>query len=55
MRYHSNDLHPEGRIIVEKEEYDAFSDDGFIHKGTKVKVVAIDNFSLGFVPNDFVS
>ena len=40
------DLHPEGRIIVEKEEYDAFSDDGFIHKGTKVKVVSIDNFSL---------
>ena len=40
------DLHPEGRIIVEKKEYDAVSDDGFIHKGSKVKVVKIDNFSL---------
>ena len=40
------DLHPAGRIIVGEEEYDAVSDDGLIHKGTYVKVVSLDNFSL---------
>ena len=40
------DLHPGGRIQIEKEEFDAVSEDGLIPKGSKVKVVSIENFCL---------
>ena len=40
------DLHPEGRIQVEQEVFDAVSEDGLISKGTTVKVISIENFCL---------
>jgi len=40
------DLHPEGRIQVEQEVFDAVSEDGLISKGTIVKVISIENFCL---------
>jgi membrane-bound serine protease (ClpP class) len=40
------DLHPAGRIQIEQEEFDAVSEDGLVPKGTIVKVISIENFSL---------
>ena len=40
------DLHPEGRIQVDEEIFDAVSEDGLIQKGISVKVISIENFCL---------
>ena len=42
----STDLHPEGLVKVNANEYDAFSEDGFLCKGTQVQVTGIDNFRI---------
>jgi membrane-bound ClpP family serine protease len=40
------DLHPEGLIEVATDQYDAFSEDGYLPKGTKIKITGSDDFRL---------
>ncbi|MEC8014239.1 MAG: NfeD family protein [Verrucomicrobiota bacterium] len=40
------DLHPEGMIQVKAKEYDAFSDEGYLPKGTRIQVVGVDSFRV---------
>lgn len=39
-------LAPSGKVVVEDKEYEAFSEDGLIQKGEKVKIVSRDNFRI---------
>lgn len=39
-------LAPSGKIVVEGSEYEAFSEDGLIKRGEKVKIVSRDNFRV---------
>lgn len=39
-------LAPSGKVIIEGQEYEAFSEDGLIKKGEKVKIVGRDNFRI---------
>lgn len=39
-------LAPSGRIIIENQEYEGFSQDGLIKKGESVRVVGRDNFRI---------
>jgi membrane-bound serine protease (ClpP class) len=40
------DCHPEGRVEVEGDYYDAASDSGMLAKGIEIKVVAVENFRI---------
>ena len=40
------DLHPEGIVSVDGKSYDAVSEDGFLSKGTKIKVSGKDDFRI---------
>ena len=40
------DLHPEGVVVVEGKNYDAVSEDGFLSKGTKIRVSGKDDFRI---------
>ena len=42
----STDLHPEGLVKIDAGEYDAFSEDGFLCKGTQVQVTGMDSFRI---------
>ena len=42
----STDMHPEGLVKVDAAEYDAYSEDGFLCKGTHVQVTGIDSFRI---------
>lgn len=39
-------LAPSGKIIIDQKEYEAFSEDGLIKAGEKVKIVSRDNFRI---------
>ncbi len=39
-------LAPSGRVLVDGQEFEAFSEDGLLNKGTVVEVVSRDNFRL---------
>ena len=40
------DLHPEGLVKVKAKDYDAYSESGFLPKGTEIKVTGIDTFKI---------
>ena len=40
------DLHPEGIVLVKSKKYDAYSTDGFLPKGSSVKVTGMDDFRI---------
>ncbi|MDG1138519.1 MAG: NfeD family protein [Opitutales bacterium] len=40
------DLHPEGFVKVNDKDYDAYSESGFLPKGTEVKVIGLDAFRI---------
>lgn len=40
------DLHPEGVVVVDGKNYDAVSEDGFLSKGTKIRVSGKDDFRI---------
>ena len=40
------DMHPEGLVRIDKEEFDAVSEDKLIPKGSKVEVRAVENFRI---------
>tara|TARA_B100000959_G_C14921735_1_gene599822 strand:+ start:616 stop:1083 length:468 start_codon:yes stop_codon:yes gene_type:complete len=39
-------LNPSGYVRIEGREYEAFSQDGYLRKGTDVEVTGMDNFRL---------
>ncbi|MGF1447830.1 MAG: NfeD family protein [Opitutales bacterium] len=39
-------LAPSGRVLVDGQEFEAFSEDGLLTKGTPVEVISRDNFRL---------
>ena len=41
-----SDLVPSGKILVEGKYYEAFSKDGLIHSGERVKITDRDNFRI---------
>ena len=42
----STPLNPSGYARIEGKEYEAFSQDGYLRKGTGIKVTGMDNFRL---------
>lgn len=42
----STPLNPSGYVCIEGQQYEAFSEDGYLAKGTDLQVTGMDNFHL---------